>query len=244
MKVFYNRVWRIFAFAMLAAILLFTLASQAHVVRADSTGVLTQRVVQVALESHEKVSQYTQINSTASGYGKNACGLVAAAAAVGGEHWVDVVDLIADVAGNNYHKDLGIQPSKYVFALKDVFGTENVREMNDATLTDIYDALAAGHIVIVDVKVNPNRNGPSATRPNFAHFARVLGMDMGKREIYLENTLRGSAYWTVTFDEFLKAWESPETTSSMIPDPRNAEPVTQWAVVLNKELLSDFSNDL
>jgi hypothetical protein len=235
---------RILASGLLAAALLFTLALQPQTVLADTRGNATGRVVQVALETHKKISQYTQIDSSANGYGKNACGLVAAAAAIGGENWVEVVDLIAEKAGSDYHKNSGIQPSKYVNALSDAFGIENIEVLEKSTVEQLYQELAEGHIVIVDIKVNPNTNTPSAKAPNYAHFARVLGIDMDKQEIYIENTLRGAPYWTVSFDTFMKAWDTPETTSSMIPDPHNAEAVTNWAVVLNKELLNDLSNEL
>ncbi len=237
-----NFLFKLFAPVLLAATLLFTLALQAQPAAADTSA--TGRVVQVALESHPKISQYTHIDSTTKGYGKNACGLVAAAAAVGGEDWVQVVDLIAAKAGTDYHKNSGIQPSNYVDALADMFGIENVEVIQNGTLQELYDQLNEGHIVIVDIKVNANTNTPLAKAPNYAHFARVLGMDMEKELIYIENTLRGSIYWTVSFDEFLKAWDEPETTSSLIPDPRNAEAVTNWAVVLNKELLDDAASAL
>lgn len=197
-----------------------------------------ERVVQVDLARHPKFSQYTHIDSSAVGYGKNACGLVAAAAAIGGDEWTELVDEIADAAGSNYGKKTGIQPSKYIAALNKVFGAENVTEKQNITIAELYRELDAGNIVIVDIKVNETYAVPSSVTPNFAHFARVLGIDMAKKEIYIENTLRGGAYWTVTFDHFSKAWERPETTSSLVPDPRNAENVTNWAVILSSKLVT------
>lgn len=204
-----------------------------------------QRVVQVDLVTHAKVSQYLDIDSSITGYGKNACGLVAAAAAVGSTEWKQIVDLIAIEAGSDYHKDTGIQPEAYVTAMEKVFGSENVTELDATNLDVLYQELQAGNIVIVDVKVNETKQVPSAATPNYAHFARVLGMDKNLEQVYIENTLRGDAYWTISFDDFNAAWEYPETTSSLIPDPANAEPVTNWAVVLDKSLLTqDFLNDL
>src|SRR5262245_26035203 len=68
------------------------------------------RVVQVNLAEHPKVSQYTDINSSASGYGKNACGLVAAAGAVAPDNLKEGVELIARAAGTTYSPSMGIQP--------------------------------------------------------------------------------------------------------------------------------------
>jgi hypothetical protein len=52
--------------------------------------------------------------------------------------------------------------------------------------------------------------------------------------IYIENTLRGGAYWTVSLDAFAAAWEYPETSSTIVPSPRRAEPVTRWMVILKR----------
>lgn len=195
------------------------------------------RVVQVNLDQQPKISQYLDIDSTVYGYGKNACGLVAAAAAVGGENWTRLVGLIASAAGSDYQRYTGIQPSKYVAALKTVLGSDKVTEMDGGSLEQLYDELAAGNIVIVDIKVSMNTDTPSAAAPNYAHFARVLGIDVDRQELYIENTIDGAAYWTVPFADFSAAWTRPETTSSEVPDPQHAEEVTNWAVVLDGSLV-------
>jgi hypothetical protein len=196
---------------------------------------LSTRAVQVELSKQAKISQYTDIDSSDQGFGPEACGLVAAAAAVGGADWVPLVGVIAKAAGNNYGQHTGIQPSKYVAALQEVLGPENVRATNAITLGELYQELQAGKIVIVDIKVNRIRAFPSADPPNYAHFARVLGIDVAKQEIYIENTLQGGPYWTVSLADFVKAWEQPETSASIVPDPANAEAVTRWAVILEPQ---------
>src|SRR5690349_13071829 len=85
------------------------------------------RVVQVALEQQPKISQFTDIDSSSDALGLNACGFVAAAAALGGKDWTSLVNDLAQAAGSNYSPDAGIQPSYYVAALQKVFGTENVQ---------------------------------------------------------------------------------------------------------------------
>jgi len=193
------------------------------------------QITQVDLKTHRKVSQYTDINSFPAGYGKNACGLVAAAAALGGDNWVPLVADIARAAGDHYQPASGIQPSYFVAALGQTFGTSYVRARNGISLGDLYQELAAGNIVIVDVKLNDVQDAPSARPPNLAHFARVLGIDVNQRLIYLENTVRGDAYWTVSLNDFWGAWQQPETSASLILDPRHAEDVTRWAVVISGE---------
>jgi hypothetical protein len=192
-----------------------------------------RRLLQVDLAQHPKVSQFTDIDSSARGYGKNACGLVAAAAALGGREWTTLVEEIAQAAGKNYHRNKGIQPSKYEAALQSVFGAENVSAQDNGTLGDLYRALEAGRVVIVDIKVNAVKRIPSAARPHYAHFARVLGIDLDKEEVYLENTLAGDPYWTVPLADFVAAWLRPETTASMALASREAEDVTRWSVALN-----------
>jgi len=194
---------------------------------------LPSRVLQVDLAQYPKISQFTDIDSSAQGFGRDACGLVAAATAMGGNDWVSLVGKIAQAAGKDYSAHGGIQPSKYVAALQKVFGTENVTAMNASTPDELYQALQAGKIVIVDIKVNATSVFPSADGPTYAHFARVLGMDIAKQEIYVANTLKGSSYWTVSLADFEKAWELPETSASQVPDPQHAEAVTYWAVILN-----------
>ncbi len=192
-----------------------------------------RRVVQVDLAQHPKISQFNDIDSSASGYGKNACALVAAAAALGGKDWTRLVDRIAEAAGKDYGRNTGIQPSKYTAALQEVFGVDKVSAKDNGTLGDVYRELATGQVVIVDIKVNANRRSPSAKRPNYAHFARVLGLDLDRQEIYLENTLAGDPYWTMPLKDFVAVWLRPETTVSNILAPREAEEVTRWLVSLN-----------
>jgi hypothetical protein len=195
-----------------------------------------RRITQVNLARHPKISQYTDIDSSPSGFGKNACGLVAAAAALGGEEWVALVGRIAEAAGQSYSRHAGIQPSNYVAALQAVFGDASVAGLERASLGELYRELDAGNIVIVDIKVHANTRIPSASRPNYAHFARVLGLDIDRQEIYIENTLRGGPYWTLALDDFLATWTRPETTASIILDPQSAEDVTRWAVVIDGTL--------
>ena len=194
---------------------------------------LPRRTTQVDLDTHRKVSQYTDIDSSPAGYGKNACGLVAAAAALGGSDWVALADAIAQAAGDDYRPQTGIQPSRYLAALRQVFGARDVWALRDGSLGELYTALEAGHVVIVDIKVNANARAPSARPPNYAHFARVLGMDLDRREVYVENTLRGEAYWTIRLGDFWEAWKHPETSATLILDRRRAEDVTRWAVVVS-----------
>ncbi len=99
---------------------------------------LPRRVVQVDLERRSKISQYTDIDSSPFGYGKNACSLVAAAAALGGEEWVSLVQRIAEAAGKNYGRVTGIQPSNYLAALQDVFGLENVTAKGRGSLGGLF----------------------------------------------------------------------------------------------------------
>ena len=198
---------------------------------------LPHQITQVGLKTHRKVSQYNDIDSSPAGYGKNACGLVAAAAALGGENWVPLVAVIAQAAGDHYQPASGIQPANFVAALGQAFGTAYVRGLDEGSLGALYEELAVGNIVIVDIKLNDAQSRPSAQPPNLAHFARVLGIDMDRQVIYLEDTVGGDAYWTVQLDDFWAAWRHPETSASLILDPRHAEDVTRWAVVISGELV-------
>ena len=196
---------------------------------------LSPRIAQVDLATMPKVSQYTDIDASEDGYGYNACGLVAAAAALGGDDWTPLVDRIAAAAGRSYSPYAGIQPSKYVAALQKVFGADKVVAMNSGTLGDLYRELSDGKVVIVDIQVNAFSESPSAAAPNYAHFARVLAVDDDQRQITIENTLSGGSYWTLSLSRFVRVWLYPETAVSLIPDPRHAEPVTRWMITLDRD---------
>lgn len=196
------------------------------------------RVVQVVLGEHNKISQYDDIDSSDTGLGNNACGFVAAAAAVGGENWAAYIPLLAYAAGMDYGHDTGIQPTPLTATLQKVYGATRVTAYDNSTLQSIYNELQQGNIVIVDVKVNSIEGVPSAESPNYAHFARVLGIDITNEEIYIENTLRGAAYWTVSFQDFTDAWDHPETSVSVIPDNVTPEDVTNWFVALDSSLIT------
>lgn len=226
-------------FLVPAAVLLLALALYVpeKILAAKGNAVDNGRIVQVVLSEHAKISQFDDIDSSPTGYGKNACGLVAVAAAVGGETWTSYLPMLAYAAGSSYGQASGIQPTPLTNALQKVFGVTNVTAYNNGTLEAMYNELQEGNIVIVDLKVNSLTSVPSSQAPNFAHFARVLGMDMGREEIYLENTLRGGAYWTVSFKNFAAVWQRPETSVSEIPIAQ-PEDVTNWYVVLDRSLLN------
>jgi hypothetical protein len=200
---------------------------------------LPPAVMQVDLESHRKVSQY--LPEITSAYGFNACGLVAAAAALGGDSWLTLAAEIRTASGDAYGAGTGIQPSPYVYALQRVFGAGAVAEENEWTLCALHRALHEGAVVIVNIQVgstlNERREQPTTQAPNYAHFARVLGVDLEAEMIYIEDTLGGkTAYWPLALPEFWEAWKHPETAVSVrAPNP---EDVTRWAVIIQPQAAS------
>lgn len=99
-------------------------------------------------------------------------------------------------------------------------------------------ALATAHSVLARQAEATARRGAQLSSlhatPAYAHFARVLGMDVARREIYIENTLTGPAYWTLSLDEFFETWTHPETSSSLVPDPARAKDVNRWVVSIDR----------
>lgn len=128
----------------------------------------------------------------------------------------------------------GIQPFEYVAALEGAFGFDGVRSLNRGSLGELYRELDAG---IVDIQVNERSNRPSGAWPTYAHCARVLGVDVDAGEIYLENTLRGAAYWIVPLPTFVEAWLLPELSSSR--PVRRADAANRWAVFLDRTLIRE-----
>ncbi len=194
---------------------------------------LPSRVAQVDLATHAKVSQYRP--EITSQYGFDACGLVAAAAALQPGNWVPLVGTIRAASGDAYGPRTGIQPSPYVVALRRVFSDTQVLEENQWSLCALYEAIQGQAIVIVDIQVGSSENRlaevPTARSPNFSHFARVLALDVGAGKVFVENTLRGSlSYWELSLRGFWDVWIYPETAVSIrAPFP---EEVTRWAVLI------------
>lgn len=196
---------------------------------------LPHRIVQGDLNSLVKHYQYDP--GITNLYGKNACGPVAAAGAFGGSSWESLAGQIIGKAGDNYGPLSGIQPKHFAQALSDVFGAGNVQQKNEGTLGGTYEDLRKGNVVIVDIQVgrydNPTPEVPTTIHPNYAHFARVLGMDLDSQQIYIENTLNPyeSIYWTISLSSFWEVWKLPETSVSS--QPANADgTATRWAVIV------------
>ena len=189
---------------------------------------LPHSVAPASLANHAKVSQYSP--DITRKYGLNACGLVAAADSY--ENSPEVLGWIRQAAAEAYANDAGIQPMPYTKALQAVFSRDDVRSEDQWMLGEMYPVLSSNNIVIVDIKVKQGAEEPSVGRPNYSHFARVLGMDLDNERIYLENTLRGGPYWDISLREFWETWKYPETTVSF--RPRGAEAVTRWAVIIRR----------
>ncbi len=80
---------------------------------------------------------------------------------------------------------------------------------------------------------------PTNQPPNYAHFARVLAVDLVENTIYLENTLgaQSSRYWMLNIDSFRQDWEEPEISASERPSAYSGvilEPVTRWAMTIDQ----------
>lgn len=214
---------------------------------------MPRRVVQVNLASFQAVSQYHA--DIAGMFGANGCGLIAPAQAVlaSSTGLADTPENRAALAqqmeairvkavrpdgSSAYGPVTGIQPAELAQALMDSGYRVSVHDQWN--LKDMYRALADGEIVIVDIRINTQAERPGTAPDTLAHFTRVLGMDLDKQEIYLENTLtqNSSAYWTLSLTDFLLVWQHPETQATIKPslvDPSiQVEDVTQWAMIIER----------
>jgi hypothetical protein len=153
------------------------------------------------------------------GYGDMACGLVA------GMHAGASFEELKDAAGASYSAKGGIQPRKLAKTYRKVYGDQNVQEHNSQNyseaLEQLYLALMAGNIVIVDILVHWDKekgcyvwgDGPNSV----AHFARVIGIDFQKGVIKLDNTLGGDP-WEIPLDKFDYAWYNAEKRAILKPE--------------------------
>ena len=189
-------------------------------------------ILQTTLNLLPKTTQYHKLVIEKAGV--NACGLVAAASA-SGEPFLDALYKLVDEAGGDYDGARGIQPTPFVAAMRKAFPHWVITKHDRWTLGDMFRSLQGGKKVIVDIKVMSGLEVPSPGNGignDYAHFAQVLGIDVMKEEIYIENTLRGSAYWTISLRTFWGAWTFPETTAGIIPAEVIPEAVNRWAVTM------------
>ena len=102
----------------------------------------------------------------------------------------------------------------------------------------MFGSLNAGKVVIVDIQVGAYATSgetPTTEHDNFAHFARVLGIDWQSEQIYIENTLSGAASWTVSLATFGDVWQYPEINVSPQPKDITPEGVNQWALTITRQ---------
>lgn len=220
-------------------------------------------VAQVDLRGYRSFSQYAPAvtDPQAGNFGSNACGLIAPAQAVlvaenptlAGTQpgFRAVIALMSQIRAKAvlpggalaYQGSTGIQPSALVKAVRaSPVGTGwSVAAQNQWTLAELYQALLDEKIVIVDIRVQQDTEIPSTRPENFAHYARVLGIDLNRQVVFLENTLDqkgGKSYWTLPLESFMKVWEYPETQVSLRPSQQDPaireENVNRWAMVLSR----------
>ncbi len=101
----------------------------------------------------------------------------------------------------------------------------------------MYEVLLKENVVIVDIQVgrydNPTPEAPTTIHPNYAHFARVLGMDLDSQQIYIENTLNPHdlVYWTISLSSFWEVWKFPERDVDLKSTGFDAF-ANRWAVII------------
>ncbi len=225
---------------------------------------LPRQGLQVDLARYHSFSQYTPAIASpqAGNFGQNACGLIAPAQAAvltanprragTPQGFNAVYTLMTQIraqanrpgAAPAYQGATGIQPSALVQALRasPIGDHYIITARNSWTLAEMYQALLDGRIVIVDILVRQQDEIPSTTPDTFAHYARVLGIDLVRQQITLDNTLGqqdGKSYWTLSLSDFMAAWDHPETLATIRPsqvDPSiKEENVNHWALVMEKK---------
>jgi RHS repeat-associated protein len=179
--------------------------------------------------------------------GKMICGIVAPNG-INGKTWNDIGQVALK---NGFTNDKGLQPSQEANTLKEVFGAKNVVVHNNWSPEGVYDALASNHAVIIDMLIKghgggnllertfnpliytPASSGESDTE---SHFARVIGMDWNKQQVYIQNTLPGNETWVLKVDELEKSWYNPEKefTGNSALSNNEKESVGYWGVAITQ----------
>jgi hypothetical protein len=118
----------------------------------------------------------------------------------------------------------GIQPMVLFNAAGRQYGSENVSSYTNYSLGNIYEQVKAGNTVVVDMAINhkEGQNPTIATEGGeYAHFARVLGVDLRRGLIYLSNSIKSDGLYPnnhvnfiLTENEYYEASRFPETRTA------------------------------
>lgn len=172
------------------------------------------------------------INGNKLGY--NACGIFALASSYISEFGSMFSQIANAAVKNGYTADGGIQPSGLAQTARDVFGGQKVQEKNNFSIDGIREELFKGNCVVVDMLVKAGSEVPgvaSSGEKDFAHFARVVGVNDETKMLTIENTLNGGDSWTISYEAFMAIWDDPERRAKS--GPQNREEVHNWALVID-----------
>jgi len=104
-------------------------------------------------------------------------------------------------------------------------------------LEDIYYELKAGNRVVVDILAHDGASFHREGDPqsSYAHFARVLGVDLQKGEIYLQDSVTptGATYWTLSEEQYNYAANNPEKLAKLGPDPSERQEIKNWIMIID-----------
>jgi RHS repeat-associated protein len=123
----------------------------------------------------------------------------------------------------------GLQPSELAGFATEYFSGNAVRAGNGAELLDLYLAVFFDNTAVVDIGII--KGEPAKLQEGevqYAHFARVIAVNMTDGTITLANTIDGGT-WNIGWDYYYNASSDPEGRGRS----PNAEYVNQWLMIIN-----------
>jgi RHS repeat-associated protein len=165
------------------------------------------------------------------------------------QQWNDCGPWAASREGKNKYQELygnfpeerymasggGIQPSELEKAARSTFGNDNVSVTPEIALFDLYLEVYFDKTAVTDIVINKSSGSPGnqQTLSGYAHFARVVSVDLTNESITLVNSLyEGTGgTWNLSWNEYKNASNNPERLTT-----RPYEKVNQWWLILSNEM--------
>jgi RHS repeat-associated protein len=165
------------------------------------------------------------------------------------QQWNDCGPWAASREGKNKYQELygyfpeerymasggGIQPSELEKAVRSTFGNDNVSVTPEIALFDLYLEVYFDKTAVTDIVINESSGSPGnqQTVSGYAHFARVVSVDLTNESITLVNSLHEGTggTWNLSWNEYKNASNNPERFTTP-----PYEGVNQWWLIISNEM--------
>jgi hypothetical protein len=124
----------------------------------------------------------------------------------------------------------GLQPSELASFSSEYFISKDVSTTEDWDLFDLYRLVYFNHTAVVDIGIingNP-AIADNTSDVNYAHFARVVSVNMTEGTITLADTIHGGTWPAISWGDYTNAASNPEGRGNS----SIAEIVNRWLMII------------